>query len=89
MRIAGPLLPALGFLVQGLPQRQDTPVWLVLCWVPVLFIAGVLVNLGGRSMLDSARYMLLGFAIICAAGAVTARAADRASRSAPADRPGS
>lgn len=40
-------------------------------------------------MLDSARYMLFGFAIICAAGAVTARAADRASRSAPADRPGS
>lgn len=40
-------------------------------------------------MLDSARYMLFGFAIICAAGAVTARAADRASRSAPADQPGS
>ncbi|MFG1688191.1 MFS transporter [Nonomuraea sp. NPDC049269] len=124
LRIIGPLLLALGFLVQGLLQRQDAPVWLVVVWVPVLFVAGagiglayphlavavmsstqdpeegrraaaaiatvtslsiafgtavagVLVNLGGRSMLDSARYTLFGFAIICAVGAFTARAASR------------
>ncbi|MEV0382031.1 MFS transporter [Nonomuraea sp. NPDC050643] len=46
-------------------------------------VAGVLVNLGGASMLDSARYMLFGFALICAIGALTARAADRADH--PAD----
>ncbi|MCG5220762.1 MFS transporter [Streptosporangium soli] len=50
-------------------------------------VAGVLVNLGGPSMLDSARYTLFGFAAICAIGAVTARAADRAGRTAPADHP--
>ncbi|MFG2094061.1 MFS transporter [Streptomyces sp. NPDC048612] len=40
-------------------------------------VAGVLVSLGGRSMLDSARWLLLGFAALCALGAFTARAADR------------
>lgn len=119
-----PLVLALGFLVLGLMQRQDAPVWLVLGWVPVLFVAGAgiglayphlsvavmsstrdpeegaraaaaiatvttlaiafgtavagaLVNLGGASMLDAARYVLFGFAIVCAVGAVTARAAAR------------
>jgi Sec-independent protein secretion pathway component TatC len=28
------------FLLQGLLRQQDTPTWLVLIWVPVLFIAG-------------------------------------------------
>ncbi|MGP3937279.1 MFS transporter [Nonomuraea sp. KM88] len=136
LRMLGPLLLALGFLVQGLLQRQDAPLWLVLVWVPVLFIAGAgvglayphlsvavmsstqdpsegeraaaaiatvtslsiafgtavasaLVNLGGSSMLDAARYMLFGFAIICAFGAVTARAASRTGSPASAGRPGS
>jgi MFS family permease len=118
--VVGPLLLACGFLVQGLAQREVAPVWLVLVWVPVLFVAGsgiglayphlsvaamsssrdpeegrraaaaiatvtslsiafgtavagVLVNLGGPSVLDSARYTLFGFAVICAIGAVTAR----------------
>ncbi|MFD1546227.1 MFS transporter, partial [Nonomuraea guangzhouensis] len=39
-------------------------------------VAGVLVNLGGTSMLDSARYTLFGFAIICALGSVTAARGD-------------
>ncbi|MEV5497966.1 hypothetical protein AB0M50_21470 [Nonomuraea fuscirosea] len=39
--------------------------------------AGALVNLGGSSMLDAARYVLFGFAIICSIGALTARAAGR------------
>ncbi|MEU8364301.1 MFS transporter [Nonomuraea sp. NPDC048882] len=124
LRVLGPLLLALGFLVLGLMQRQDAPVWLVLGWVPVLFVAGAgiglayphlsvavmsstrdpeegaraaaaiatvtslaiafgtavagaLVNLGGASMLDAARYVLFGFAIVCAVGAITARAAAR------------
>ncbi|MEO3795875.1 MFS transporter [Nonomuraea sp. B10E15] len=136
LRMLGPLLLALGFLVQGLLQRQDAPLWLVLVWVPVLFIAGAgvglayphlsvavmsstqdpgegeraaaaiatvtslsiafgtavagaLVNLGGSSMLDAARYMLFGFAIICAFGAVTARAASSTGSPASAGRPGS
>ncbi|MDR8412388.1 MFS transporter [Nonomuraea sp. 3-1Str] len=135
LRMLGPLLLALGFLVQGLLQRQDAPVWLVLVWVPVLFIAGAgiglayphlsvavmsstqdpeeggraaaaiatvtslsiafgtavagaLVNLGGSSMLDAARYMLFGFAIICALGAVTARVAARTSSLVSADQSG-
>jgi MFS family permease len=118
--VVGPLLLACGFLVQGLAQREAAPVWLVLVWVPVLFVAGsgiglayphlsvaamsssqdpeegrraaaaiatvtslsiafgtavagVLVNLGGPSVFDSARYTLFGFAVICAIGAVTAR----------------
>ncbi|WP_329427590.1 MFS transporter [Streptosporangium sp. NBC_01495] len=126
----GPVLLALGFLAQGLLQRESVPIWLVAIWVPVLFVAGsgigiayphlsvaamastpdpeegrqaaaaiatvttmstafgtavagVLVNLGGRSMLDSARYLLFGFAIICAIGIVTARAATRSSRPGP------
>lgn len=128
----GPVLLALGFLVQGLLQRENAPIWLVIAWVPVLFVAGsgigtayphlsvaamvgtpapeegkqaaaavatvttlstafgtavagVLVNLGGESMLDSARYLLFGFAIICAIGIITARAADRSSRSASSE----
>ena len=39
-------------------------------------VAGVLVSLGGRSMLGSARW-LFGFAVLCAIGIFTARAADR------------
>ncbi|WP_327090871.1 MFS transporter [Nonomuraea sp. NBC_01738] len=121
LRVLGPLLLALGFLVLGLLQRLDAPLWLVLVWVPVLFVAGcgiglayphlavaamsgtqdpeegrraaaaiatvtslsiafgtavagVLVNLGGSSMLDAARYTLFVFAIICALGALTAGA---------------
>ncbi|MFE1173962.1 hypothetical protein [Streptomyces sp. NPDC058773] len=43
-------------------------------------VAGVLVSLGGRSTLDSARWLLFGFAALCALGVFTARAADRPSR---------
>ncbi|MGI5490006.1 MFS transporter [Microtetraspora malaysiensis] len=43
-------------------------------------VAGVLLNLGGGSMLDAARYVLFGLAIICALGALTAQAANRTSR---------
>ncbi|MQY05545.1 MFS transporter [Actinomadura macrotermitis] len=131
LRVLGPLLLAAGLIVQGLLQREDTPVWLVLVWVPVLFaagagiglayphlsvaamsstddpeeggraaagiatvtslaiafgtaLAGVLVNLGG-SMLDAARYTLFGLAAVCAVGALTAHAANRRSRTEPAD----
>jgi MFS family permease len=126
LRVLGPVLLACGLLVQGLLQREDTPIWLVVVWVPVLFaagsgiglayphlsvaamsstsdpeeggraaagiatvtslsiafgtaVAGVLVNLGGGSMLDSARYVMFGFTIICAVGALTARAVNRTS----------
>ncbi|MEU7747633.1 hypothetical protein [Nonomuraea sp. NPDC049158] len=48
-------------------------------------VGGVLVNLGGASMLDSARYALFGIAIICAIGALTAYAANRTSLTEPAD----
>ncbi|GGS90859.1 MFS transporter [Nonomuraea spiralis] len=127
LRVLGPVLLAAGLLVQGLLQRADTPGWLVLVWVPVLFaagagiglayphlsvaamsstrdpeeggraaaaiatvtslsiafgtaIAGILVNLGDGSMLDAARYVLFGFAAICATGALTAHAANRSNR---------
>ncbi|MFI9592871.1 MFS transporter [Nonomuraea sp. NPDC052265] len=130
LRVLGPMLLAAGLLVQGLVQRADTPGWLVLVWVPVLFaagagiglayphlsvavmtstrdpeeggraaaaiatvtslsiafgtaLAGILVNLGGSSMLDSARYVLFGFAAVCATGALTAYAADRTGRAKP------
>ncbi|MFI6183142.1 MFS transporter [Nonomuraea sp. NPDC051191] len=130
LRVLGPMLLAAGLLVQGLVQRADTPGWLVLVWVPVLFaagagiglayphlsvavmtstrdpeeggraaaaiatvtslsiafgtaVAGILVNLGGASMLDSARYVLFGFAAVCATGALTARAAGRTDRAQP------
>ncbi|GAA3206026.1 MFS transporter [Nonomuraea helvata] len=46
-------------------------------------VAGVLLNLGGASMLDSARYVLFGLAIICAIGALTAHAVNRTSRTEP------
>ncbi|GAA3425840.1 MFS transporter [Streptosporangium sandarakinum] len=132
LRVLGPILLALGLFVQGLLQRADTPIWLVLVWVPVLFVAGagiglayphlsvaamsstsdpeeggraaaaiatvtslaiafgtavagILVNLAGDSMLDAARYVLFGLAIICAIGALTAHAADRTSRTKSAD----
>ncbi|WP_174550672.1 hypothetical protein [Microtetraspora malaysiensis] len=49
-------------------------------------VAGILVNLGGGSMLDSARYVLFGLAIICAIGALTAHAANRGMRTDPVDR---
>ncbi|MEV4173093.1 MFS transporter [Nonomuraea sp. NPDC049709] len=126
LRVLGPGLLALGLIVHGLLQREDTPVWLVIVWVPVLFaagagiglayphlsvaamsstrdpeeghraaaaiatvtslsiafgtaVAGVLVNLGGGSMLHSARYVLFGLSLICAIGALTAHAANRTS----------
>ncbi|MGR6919244.1 MFS transporter [[Actinomadura] parvosata] len=131
LRVLGPLLLAAGLLLQGLLQRTEAPVWLVLVWVPVLFaagagiglayphlsvaamastrdpeeggraaagvatvtslaiafgtaVAGMLINLGG-STLDAARYMLVGLATICAIGALTARAANRTSRTDPAE----
>ncbi len=121
LRAVGPVLLSLGLLVQGLLQREDAPVWLVVAWIPALFVAGsgigvayphlsvaamsdpvegkqaaaavatvttlstafgtavagVLVNLGGSVALDSARYLLFGFAVICAIGIATARAANR------------
>ncbi|MBN6054772.1 MFS transporter, partial [Nonomuraea sp. RK-328] len=130
LRVLGPTLLALGLLVQGLLQREDTPIWLVTVWVPVLLVAGsgiglayphlstaamsstrdpeegqraaaaiatvtslsiafgtavagVLLNLGDASTLDSARYVLFGLAAVCAIGTLTARAADRTSRRDP------
>ncbi|MEU8780312.1 MFS transporter [Streptomyces sp. NPDC048637] len=127
LRTLGPMLLALGFLVQGLLQRENAPTWWVVIWVPVLCIAGsgigiayphlsvaamaagadpeegrlaaaaiatvttmstafgtavagLLVSLGGRSMLGSARWLLFGFAVLCALGIFTARAADRPAR---------
>ncbi|AHH95498.1 putative multidrug-efflux transporter [Kutzneria albida DSM 43870] len=114
LRAAGPVLLALGFLLQGLVQRENAPIWLVLLWVPVLLlagsgigvayphlsvaamaegeqaaagiatvtttstafgtaVAGVLVNLGGDSVLDSARWLLFGFAVITATGVLVQR----------------
>ncbi|MEV0614690.1 MFS transporter [Nonomuraea sp. NPDC050404] len=122
LRVLGPLLLAAGLAVQGLLQAENAPIWLVIAWVPVLYVAGAgiglayphlsvaamsstqdpeeggraaaaiatvtslsiafgtavggaLVNLGGGSMLDAARYSLFGIAIICGLGALTARAA--------------
>ncbi|MFI7469877.1 hypothetical protein [Nonomuraea sp. NPDC049646] len=43
-------------------------------------VAGILVNLGAASMLDSARYVLFGFAALCATGALTAHRAARRER---------
>ncbi|MGW6461501.1 MFS transporter [Streptomyces sp. NPDC055078] len=43
-------------------------------------IAGTLVSLGGSSLLDSARYMVLGVAVITAVGVVTAAFTTRGSR---------
>ncbi|WP_433269058.1 MFS transporter [Actinosynnema sp. CS-041913] len=130
----GPALLALGFLVQGLLQRESAPILLVLAWLPVLFVAGAgiglayphlsvaamgstadpeegkqaaaavatvttlsiafgtavagaLVNLGGQSTLDAARYLLFGFAAICALGIATARAANRPARPEPSRDP--
>ncbi|MEV4477811.1 MFS transporter [Nonomuraea sp. NPDC049504] len=130
LRVLGPLLLAACLLLQGLLQRTDTPVWLVVVWVPVLFaagagiglayphlsvgamsstqdpeeggraaagiatvtslaiafgtaVAGTLMNLGGDSMLDAARYMLFGLGLTCAIGALTAHAANRTSRTQP------
>ncbi|MBA8927142.1 MFS family permease [Kutzneria viridogrisea] len=114
LRAVGPVLLALGFLLQGLVQRENAPIWLVLLWVPVLLlagsgigvayphlsvaamaegeqaaaaiatvtttstafgtaVAGVLVNLGGDSVLDSARWLLFGFAVITATGVLVQR----------------
>jgi MFS family permease len=119
LRALGPGLLALGLLALGLLQQGSAPIWLVITWVPVLFmagcgigiayphlsvaamadgeqaaaavatvttlsmafgaaVAGVLLNMGG-SMLDSARYLLFGFAVICALGIFTARSANRPS----------
>ncbi|MET9247924.1 MFS transporter [Nonomuraea sp. NPDC003709] len=133
LRVLGPVLLAAGLLVQGLLQREETPLWLVAVWVPVLFaagagiglayphlsvaamsstrdpeegrraaagiatvtslsiafgtaVAGVLVNLGGASMLDSARYVLFGLALLCALGTLTAHAANRTDPALAADR---
>ncbi|MET7462952.1 MFS transporter [Nonomuraea sp. NPDC005501] len=127
LRVLGPALLALGLLVQGLLQRENTPILLVIVWVPVLFaagagiglayphlsvaamsstqdpeeggraaagiatvtslsiafgtaVAGALVNMAGASMLDAARHVLFGIAIICGLGALTAYAANRTSR---------
>ncbi|MCF3145913.1 MFS transporter [Streptomyces platensis] len=139
LRTTGPVLLALGFLVQGLLQREHASIWWVVIWVPVLCVAGsgiglayphlsvaamsaatdpgegrqaaaaiatvttmstafgtavagVLVSLGGPSTLGSARWLLFGFAVLCAVGIFTARAADRPSRPARSaavdDRPG-
>ncbi|MFI2259260.1 MFS transporter [Streptomyces tubercidicus] len=124
LRTTGPVLLALGFLVQGLLQRENASIGWFIIWVPVLClagsgiglayphlsvaamasaadpeegrqaaaaiatvttmstafgtaVAGVLVGLGGGSMLGSARWLLFGFAVLCALGIVTARAADR------------
>ncbi|MFJ9614300.1 MFS transporter [Streptomyces noursei] len=43
-------------------------------------VAGLLVNLGGPTMLTSARYLLLGFAALSALGVVTALRADHLAR---------
>ncbi|MEV4018421.1 MFS transporter [Nonomuraea angiospora] len=133
LRVLGPVLLAAGLLVQGLLQREQTPLWLVAVWVPVLLVAGagiglayphlsvaamsstqdpeegrraaagiatvtslsiafgtavagVLVNLGGGVMLDSARYVLFGLALLCSLGALTAHAANRTDPSLAADR---
>jgi MFS family permease len=121
LRAIGPGLLALGLFVLGLLQQDSAPIWLVLTWVPVLFVAGcgigvayphlsvaamadgeqaaaavatvttlsmafgaavagVLLNMGD-SMLDSARYLLFGFAVICSLGIFTARSANRPARS--------
>jgi MFS family permease len=120
-RALGPALLAVGLLALGLLQTDNAPIWLVITWVPVLFVAGcgigvayphlsvaamadgeqaaaavatvttlsmafgaavagVLLNMGD-SMLDSARYLLFGFAAICALGIFTARSANRPARS--------
>ncbi|MEO3888425.1 hypothetical protein [Nonomuraea sp. B5E05] len=50
-------------------------------------VAGMLINLGGDSTLDAARYTLFGLGIICASGALTAHAANRTSRTDPAATP--
>ncbi|MBP2323255.1 MFS family permease [Kibdelosporangium banguiense] len=112
LRMLGPILLASGFLILGLLQREDAPLWLVITWVPVLFlagcgigvayphlsvaamadgqqaaaavatvttlstafgtaVAGVLINMGEPALLDSARYLLFGFAVVCALGVVT------------------
>ncbi|WP_157245055.1 MFS transporter [Nonomuraea typhae] len=122
LRVLGPLVLAAGFLVLGLLQRQEAPLWLVIVWALMMIaagsgvglayphlavaamastrdpeegrraaaaiatvtslsiafgtaVAGVLVNLGGTSMLEAARHTLFGFAVICAIGALTARRA--------------
>ncbi|GII93956.1 MFS transporter [Sinosporangium siamense] len=46
-------------------------------------VAGVLVNLGGASMVDSARIMLIGFTVVCALGILTSRGTRRARAGAP------
>jgi MFS family permease len=43
-------------------------------------VAGLLVNLGAPSMVTSARYLLIGFALIAACGIVTARLASHHTR---------
>ncbi|MEV4566812.1 hypothetical protein AB0K12_23850 [Nonomuraea sp. NPDC049419] len=48
-------------------------------------VAGMLMNLGGDSMLDAARYMLFGLGLICAIDTLTAHAANHTSRTQPAD----
>jgi hypothetical protein len=127
LRAIGPGLLALGLLALGLLQQDDAPIWLVITWVPVLFlagcgigaayphlsvaamadgeqaaaavatvttlsmafgaaVAGVLLNMGD-SMLDSARYLLFGFAVICALGIFTACASNKQSGALTSSRP--
>ena len=57
--IAKPL-GAIALLMPGWPRLKE--------WA----YAGVLINIGEPSPLDSARYLLFGFAVICALGIVTA-----------------
>ncbi|WP_280457325.1 MFS transporter [Nocardia carnea] len=115
LRVAGPLLLAIGFLGLALLQRSHVSLPMVLAWLPLLFlagagigiawphlsvaamtsspdpeegqkaaaaiatiltmstafgaaVAGLLVNLGGNSLVNSSRYLLLGFTAIAALG---------------------
>ncbi|WP_312884578.1 MFS transporter [Nocardia barduliensis] len=119
LRVAGPLLLAIGFLGVASLQRDHVALPMVLAWLPLLFlagagigiawphlsvaamtsapdpeegqkaaaaiatiltmstafgaaVAGLLVNLGGSELVDSARYLLVGFTAIAALGVLTA-----------------
>ncbi|WP_228001735.1 MFS transporter [Nocardia australiensis] len=127
LRVAGPLLLAIGFLGLALLQRSHVSLPMVLAWLPLLFlagagigiawshlsvaamtsapdpaegqkaaaaiatiltmstafgaaVAGLLVNLGGSSLVNSARYLLLGFTAIAALGILTAVRVNRTTR---------
>lgn len=127
LRVAGPLLLAVGFLGLALLQRSHVSLPMVLAWLPLLFlagagigitwphlsvaamtsapdpeegqkaaaaiatiltmstafgaaVAGLLVNLGGSSLVDSAHYLLWGFTAIAALGIPTALRVNRMTR---------